>query len=226
MTLEVRGMARVSTFAVQIDIAVGRETVAIVGDNGVGKTTLLNVVAGIVPLESGSVTLDGEVVDDPRAGIFVPPQRRGVAMLFQDPLLFPHLTVLDNVAFGLRRHGVDRDRARTDAVGALARFGVGDLASRGVGTLSGGQAQRVALARALVRDPRVVLLDEPFSSLDRRTREEFRTMLAHDFAAMASPRLIVTHDDADIAALCSRQIEVVMTGPREARASGEGGLAR
>lgn len=82
MTLEVQGVARVGTFAVQIDIAVGHETVAIVGDNGVGKTTLLNVVAGIVPLESGSVTLGGEVVDDPRAGIFVPPQRRGVAMLF------------------------------------------------------------------------------------------------------------------------------------------------
>jgi molybdate transport system ATP-binding protein len=226
MTLEVHGRARVGTFVLHIDLTITGETVAIVGDNGVGKTTLLNVVAGIVQLESGSVTLGGEVVDDPRAGICVTSQRRGVAMLFQDPLLFPHLSVLDNVAFALRRRGIAREHARNEALDALVRFGVGDLASRGIDTLSGGQAQRVALARALVCDPRVVLLDEPFSSLDRRTREEFRAMLADDFAAMSSPRLIVTHDDADIAALCSRQIEVVMTGPREACVSGEGGLTR
>jgi molybdate transport system ATP-binding protein len=216
MTLEVHGRARVGTFVLHIDLTITGETVAIVGDNGVGKTTLLNVVAGIVQLESGSVTLGGEVVDDPRAGICVTSQRRGVAMLFQDPLLFPHLSVLDNVAFALRRRGIAREPARNEALDALVRFGVGDLASRGIDTL----------ARALVCDPRVVLLDEPFSSLDRRTREEFRAMLADDFAAMSSPRLIVTHDDADIAALCSRQIEVVMTGPREACVSGEGGLTR
>lgn len=224
MTIAARGSVRVGGFTLDVDVTVGAETVAVVGDNGVGKTTLLKVLAGVLALESGRVTLDDETIDDPAAGIFVPPQRRGVAMLFQDPLLFPYLSVLDNVAFGLRRRGMHRASAHGEATRALVRFGVADLAGRGVGTLSGGQAQRVALARALVCEPRVILLDEPFSSLDRRTRGEFRAMLARDFASMRIPRLIVTHDDADIAALCSRTIEVTRTEPNSARASGEGGL--
>jgi molybdate transport system ATP-binding protein len=224
MTIAVRGTARVGGFTLDIDVAVGAETVAIVGDNGVGKTTLLKVMAGVLALESGRMTLDGVAVDEPTAGVFVTPRHRGVAMLFQDPLLFPHLSVIDNVAFGLRRRGVGRAAARDEASRALERLSAVDLAERGVGTLSGGQAQRVALARALVCNPRVILLDEPFSSLDRHTRMEFRTMLARDFAALQIPRLVVTHDDADIAALCSRTIEVTRTSPNGARASGEGGL--
>ena len=208
MTLQVRGMTRVGDFTLDIDIEVGSETVAIVGDNGVGKTTLLRVVAGLQPLVAGQVRLGESVLDDPTSKRFVGPQDRDVALLFQDALLFPHLDVVDNVAFGLRRRGVETSVARSTALDLLGRFGVLDIAGRGIETLSGGQAQRVALARALVVEPRVILLDEPFSSLDRSSRSEFREMLATQFSSLEIPRLIVTHDDLDISALCTREIVV------------------
>lgn len=208
MSLRVRGATRVGQFTLDIDITVGAETVAIVGDNGVGKTTLLRVVAGLQPLVSGDVRLADVVLDSPSTDVFVEPRDRDVALLFQDALLFPHLNVVDNVAFGLRRRGVSASDSQTMALDGLGRFGVVDLAERAVDSLSGGQAQRVALARALVSTPRVILLDEPFSSLDRASRNEFRTMLAEQFAVLPVPRLIVTHDDLDIAALCSREIVV------------------
>lgn len=206
MSLQVRGITRVGDFTLDIDIEVGSETVAIVGDNGVGKTTLLRVIAGLQPLATGQVCFGQHLFDDPGAGKFVDPQDRDVALLFQDALLFPHLTVVDNVAFGLRRRGADA--ARVSALEELGRFGVLDLANRRIESLSGGQAQRVSLARALVTKPRLVLLDEPFSSLDRTSRVEFRKMLATQFDHLDGPRLIVTHDDLDISALCTREIVV------------------
>jgi molybdate transport system ATP-binding protein len=208
VSLRVQGVTRVVDFTLDIDIEVGSETVAIVGDNGVGKTTLLRVVAGLQPLVTGQAVLGGSSLDDPAGGVFVDPQDRDVALLFQDALLFPHLNVVDNVAFGMRRRGVEASVARATALDLLGRFGVLDLAERRVDTLSGGQAQRVALARALVVEPRVILLDEPFSSLDRSSRTEFRTMLATQFASLEIPRLIVTHDDLDISSLCTREIVV------------------
>jgi molybdate transport system ATP-binding protein len=208
VSLRVQGITRVGDFTLDIDIEVGSETVAIVGDNGVGKTTLLRVVAGLQPLVSGQAVLGGSSLDDPAGGVFVEPQDRDVALLFQDALLFPHLNVVDNVAFGLRRRGGEVSVARAIALDLLGRFGVLDLAERRVDTLSGGQAQRVALARALAVEPRVILLDEPFSSLDRSSRTEFRMMLAKQFASLEIPRLIVTHDDLDISSLCTREIVV------------------
>lgn len=208
MSLLVRGLTRVGNFTLDIDIDVGAETVAVVGDNGVGKTTLLRVVAGLQPLVSGSVHLDGTVFDSPSEGKFIEPRDRDVALLFQDALLFPHLDVVENVAFGLRRRGFVATEARAAALASLGRFGAADLAECRIDSLSGGQAQRVALARALLSTPRVILLDEPFSSLDRASRNEFRAMLAERFAELPLPRLIVTHDDLDIATLCSREIVV------------------
>jgi len=208
VSLRVQGLTRVGNFTLDIDIDIGSETVAVVGDNGVGKTTLLRVIAGLQSLVSGSVDLADTVFDSPTEGTFVEPRDREVALLFQDALLFPHLDVVENVAFGLRRRGVSSTEAHAVALASLGRFGAADLAERRVGSLSGGQAQRVALARALVSTPRVILLDEPFSSLDRASRNEFRVMLAEQFAALSVPRLIVTHDDLDIAALCSREIVV------------------
>lgn len=208
MTLRVQGLTRVGNFTLDIDITIGAETVAVVGDNGVGKTTLLRVVAGLQPLLSGSVQLADTVFDSPERREFIEPRDRDVALLFQDALLFPHLNVVENVAFGMRRRGRSASEAHTAALASLGRFGVADLADRRVDSLSGGQAQRVALARALVSTPRVILLDEPFSSLDRASRNEFRAMLAGQFAELSVPRLIVTHDDLDIAALCTREISV------------------
>ncbi|MEN9300598.1 MAG: hypothetical protein RLZZ254_379 [Actinomycetota bacterium] len=208
MTLRVQGLTRVGNFTLDIDITIGAETVAVVGDNGVGKTTLLRVVAGLQPLLSGSVQLADTVFDSPERREFIEPRDRDVALLFQDALLFPHLNVVENVAFGLRRRGRSASEAHAAALASLGRFGVADLADRRVDSLSGGQAQRVALARALVSTPRVILLDEPFSSLDRASRNDFRAMLAGQFAGLSVPRLIVTHDDLDIAALCTREIVV------------------
>lgn len=208
MTLRVQGLTRVGNFTLDIDITVGVETVAVVGDNGVGKTTLLRVVAGLQPLLTGSVQLADTVFDSPEKGEFIEPRDRDVALLFQDALLFPHLNVAENVAFGMRRRGRSASEAHTAALASLDRFGVVDLAERRVDSLSGGQAQRVALARALALTPQVILLDEPFSSLDRASRNEFRAMLAEQFAELSVPRLIVTHDDLDIAALCTREIVV------------------
>jgi molybdate transport system ATP-binding protein len=208
VSLSVRGITQVGDLMLDIDIEVGAETVAVVGDNGVGKTTLLRVIAGLQPLLSGQLRLGETVLDEPAGSGFVDPQDRDVALLFQDALLLPHLNVVDNVAFGLRRRGLDARDARSSAMEALGRFGVLDLAERRIDTLSGGQAQRASLARALVIQPRVVLLDEPFSSLDRTSRVEFRKMLSMQFASLVIPRLIVTHDDLDISTLCSREIVV------------------
>ena len=211
--LSVHGTAGWDGFTLDMDFVVGNETVAVVGDNGSGKTTLLRVVAGVQQLVSGRVQFGSQVLDDasPDARTFMEPHRRRVAMMFQDALLFPHMSVVENVSFALRRDGMSRTQATQRAMAQLERFAVGELADRRPDTLSGGQAQRVALARALVREPNMLLLDEPFNSLDRSSRREFRAMLAAEFATLAIPRLIVTHDDADISALCSREIRLERT---------------
>ena len=216
--LVIRGTAGYPGFTLDTDITVRNETVAIVGDNGTGKTTLLKIAAGLQRLSCGVVRLDGDVLDDPQTDTFVEPHRRHVSLLFQDPLLFSHLSVVDNVAFGLRRAGWDRQRARDRSLIELEKLGAKHLASRRPDTLSGGQAQRVALARALVRDPKMILLDEPFSSLDRTSRKEFREMLKESFGSLSIPRLIVTHDDADIAVLCQREITLERAEPNEGTA--------
>ena len=148
---------------------------AILGPNGSGKSTLLSALAGLEAIDSGRISLDDAVLDDPDAGTFVPAQRRRIGMVFQDLLLFPHLDVLDNVAFGPRSRGLDdpRERART----WLERLGGEDLADRRPGSLSGGQAQRVAMARALATEPALLLLDEPLAALDASTRLEVRREL-------------------------------------------------
>ena len=182
------------------------EVVAIVGPNGAGKTTLLRALAGLVPLDSGRVEVDGEVLEDTAAGVRVLPEKRPIGVVFQDHLLFPHLSALENVAFGLRARGEGRRQARSRALVWLERVGLSEYATRRPGTLSGGQAQRIALARALVTEPRVLLLDEPLAAVDATARVELRRALRAELAAYTGVRLLVTHDPLEAMALADRLV--------------------
>lgn len=185
---------------VELSIAPGR-TAALLGPNGAGKSTVVAILAGLVPLDAGRVLLDGEVLDDPASATFVTAEERAVGVVFQDYVLFPHLTALDNAAFGLRSRGMPRRRARATAASWLERLAVADVAGRHPDELSGGQAQRVALARALVADPRLLLLDEPLAALDVGARAEARHALATHLAEFPGPRLLITHDPLEAALL-------------------------
>jgi molybdate transport system ATP-binding protein len=197
------------SFTVDLDLAVADgEVLAVLGPNGAGKSTLLRVLAGLLPPDGGRVTVDDEVWDDVAAGVRVPAHGRRLGMVFQDRLLFPHLSALDNVAFGLRTRGVRRAAARAAAAGWLARVGLADLADRRPDRLSGGQAQRAALARALVGDPAVLLLDEPLSALDARTRLSVRAELRRHLADFRGSTVLVTHDPVDAMALADRVVVV------------------
>jgi len=194
------------------------EVVAIVGPNGAGKTTLLRAIAGLVPLDSGRVEVDGEVLEDSAAGVRVLAEHRPIGFVFQDHLLFPHLSALDNVAFGLRARGDGRRRAREQAAVWLERVGLSDHAARRPAALSGGQAQRVAVARALVTRPRVMLLDEPLAAVDATARVELRRTLRAQLAAYQGVRLLVTHDPLEAMALADRLVvmeagRLVQEGP-------------
>lgn len=182
------------------------EIVALLGPNGAGKTTVLRTVAGLQPLDAGRITLDGEVLDDPGQGVFVPTGRRPIGFVFQDYLLFPRMTALENVAFGLLARGHDKREARRRARDLLERFGVGDQAGAKPRALSGGQAQRVALARALATDPRLLLLDEPLAALDAGTRVSVRAELRRHLATFSGARLLVTHDPVDALVLADRLV--------------------
>jgi ABC-type Fe3+/spermidine/putrescine transport system ATPase subunit len=165
--------------AVNLRIEAG-QTVALLGPSGSGKSTLLKIVAGLETPESGSVWLDGQDITD------WPPEKRRLALMFQDFALFPHLNLQDNVAFGLVEQGMGRAAARDKAQALLQRFGLQGRGGERVDTLSGGEQQRVALSRALITQPRALLLDEPFSALDAELRA-----------------LLVTHDEAEARAMAS-----------------------
>jgi molybdate transport system ATP-binding protein len=182
------------------------EVVALLGPNGAGKTTLLRAVAGLVPFTSGHVRLDGKVLEDTATNQYVPTERRPIGFVFQDYLLFPHLSVLDNVAFGLRSHGMPRGPATVKAVEWLERVGLKSYARAKPSELSGGQRQRVALARALATDPRLLLLDEPLAALDVTTRAEVRRDLKRHLASFQGIRMVVTHDPLEAVALADRLI--------------------
>jgi len=193
------------------------EVVGLLGPNGAGKTTALRALAGLQPLTGGHITLDGRDLDRPDRRLWTPAEHRPIGVVFQEYLLFPHLTALDNVAFGPRRHGVDRRTARSQAVEWLARVGLADHARAKPRHLSGGQAQRVALARALAVDPRLLLLDEPLAALDARTRLDTRAELHRHLTDHPGATLLVTHDPLDALVLADRLViiedgEVVQEG--------------
>lgn len=187
---------------VALDAPSGAVT-AVLGPNGAGKTTLLRAIAGSLPIDAGSITLDGVPLDAP-PDVFVPPEQRRIGIVHQDHLLFPHLSALDNVAFGPRARGRSRAEARAEAASLLERVGMADHADARPRDLSGGQAQRVALARALATAPAALLLDEPFAALDAGTRVEVRRDLRRHLADVAGPTLLVTHDPVDALTLADR----------------------
>jgi molybdate transport system ATP-binding protein len=189
----------------EIAVADG-EVVAIVGPNGSGKTSVMRALAGLVPLSGGRIVLDGEVLEDPAQGLRVPPERRPVGFVFQDYLLFPHLSALENVAFGLRCRGMPRSQARDRARAWLNRMGLAAHMAARPRALSGGQAQRVALARALATDPRLLLLDEPTAALDAGAKVELRREIRRHLATFAGTRLLVTHDPLEAATLADRLV--------------------
>ena len=182
---------------VDLRVAAGH-TVALLGPSGSGKSTLLKIVAGIETPERGQVLFDGEDLTR------TPPHRRGFALMFQDFALFPHLDVLDNVAFGLIEQRVPKREARERALALLTRFGLGAMARSRIGTLSGGEQQRVALARALITGPRALLLDEPFSALDAALREQLRAEFRERIAEAGMAAILVTHDEAEARAMAQR----------------------
>ncbi len=188
------------------------EVLAVLGPNGSGKSTLLRVLAGLLPVSAGRVVLGDQVVDDVDRGTFIPADRRAVSLVFQDYRLFPHLSVLDNVAFPARAGGQSRGQARAAASEWLDRLGLTELAGRRPGELSGGQAQRTALARALAGNPRMLLLDEPLSALDARTRLEVRGELRRHLDSFAGPCIVVTHDPLEAMVLANRLL--VLEGGR------------
>lgn len=205
--LDITGRFTRGTFTLDLDLsAAAGEIVVVLGPNGSGKTTLLRGVAGLVPIAHGRIELAGRVLDAPSDGVWIEPERRRVGYVFQDYRLFPHLSVLENVAFGARYHGLTKRAAGTVAAGWLDRLGLAGFANRRPTALSGGQAQRVALARALAAQPDVLLLDEPLAALDATTRADIRATLNEHVAQFPGPVLIVTHDPIDALVLAHRVI--------------------
>jgi molybdate transport system ATP-binding protein len=187
----------------ELDVAAG-ETAVLVGPNGSGKSTLVEALAGLVPLERGRVTLAGRVLEDSASGVRLPPRERNIGVAFQGLHLFGHLSVRDNVAFGLIARGQRWREAREAVAPWLERFGLTSLARRRARELSGGEAQRVALARALAPRPTLLLLDEPLSALDVERRPQLRGLLREVLAEQSSVRLVITHDAEEALALADR----------------------
>lgn len=209
--------------ALELDAAIearAGETVALVGRNGAGKTTLLLALAGLVPLERGRVVLAGEVLEDPSAGLNVPTELRRIGLLFQDYLLFQHMSVLENIAFGLRATTKSKPEARTRAHQWLERMELASYANERPSSLSGGQAQRVALARALAAGPKLLLLDEPLAAIDAMDRAPLRRSLIAHLDRFEGARIVVTHDPVEAVLLGEVMVvledgRVIQTGSAE-----------
>jgi molybdate transport system ATP-binding protein len=203
--LDARVVVRRPGHTLDVALAAERgEVVAVIGPNGAGKSTLVRALAGIEPLTEGHVLVDGRSWEGPGGRLEI--RHRGVGVVFQDELLFPHLTALGNAAFGPRSRGRNRREAEAAAREWLARFGIEDLAGRRPAQLSGGQAQRVSIARALAGPPGLLLLDEPLSALDVCVAMALRLELARHLADFDGVTVLVTHDALDVMTLASRVV--------------------
>ncbi|MCB1490312.1 MAG: ABC transporter ATP-binding protein [Rhodobiaceae bacterium] len=204
---------------IDLKLAPGK-ALALLGPSGSGKTTLLRVLAGLEEPDAGEVLLGGRPVADPARGIFVPPERRGLGMVFQDYALWPHMDVARNVAFPLEMMGVGRADREKRTHEALARVGLADMGGRRPSALSGGQQQRVGIARAIVSGARTVLFDEPLSNLDRELRETMVDEIAGLVADLGLTALYVTHDHSEAFSLADevavlRDGKIVQSAPPE-----------
>jgi len=194
------------------------EVVAVLGANGAGKSTLLSLISGLIRPDGGRITLDGTVLVDVDRRVWVPSHHRGVVLLAQQALLFPHLTAAANVAFGPRSKGSSRNNARAEAARWLAAVDATEFAERRPVQLSGGQAQRIAIARALAADPALLLLDEPMAALDVAVAPALRQLLRKVLQDTGRTALLVTHDLIDALSLADRVIvldagRIVEDGP-------------
>ncbi len=207
LALEKLTLSYGKTVAVRdLDLTIARgELVALLGPSGCGKTTTMRAIAGLMPIAGGRIVLDGRDITR------VPANRREIGLVFQSYALFPHLSVFDNVAFGLKLHGLSGAALRAKVEEGLATVGLADFAGRKTPDLSGGQQQRVALARSLVMEPKLLMLDEPLSNLDARLRLEMRTELQRVQKESGVTMIFVTHDQVEALALADR-IVVMRSG--------------
>jgi iron(III) transport system ATP-binding protein len=178
--------------------------VALLGPSGCGKTTLLRSLAGLERPEGGRIEISGQAAFDADAGIWVPPEQRGIGFVFQSYALWPHRTVFENVAFGLRLRKVDKAETERRVTGTLEKLGLAQLRDRYPDQLSGGQQQRVAICRSLVYEPSVLLLDEPLSNLDAKLREEARFWIRQLILDLGICAVIVTHDQGEALSVADR----------------------
>lgn len=186
---------------VSLHVDTGR-TIAVCGPSGSGKTTLLRAIAGLVPIDAGRVEVDGADVTG------TPTHRRSIGFVFQDNQLFPHMNVARNVGYGLRVLGWETTRIRTRVDELLERVQLIDRRDQDVATLSGGEAKRVALARALAPSPRVLLLDEPFTGLDRPLHDQLAAMVERVLRDTGTTAVLVSHDPADVEAIAQSRIDL------------------
>jgi len=203
LEIDVEKQLRDFKLEVKIEVAEG-EILMLVGDNGCGKTTLLNLVAGLISPDSGRIALDGRPLYDSAFRISVAPEVRNIGYVFQSYALFPHMSVYDNVAFGLRTRKLSKQEIEFLVKDHLEAAGLWEIRRAKAGSISGGQKQRVALARALIIEPRLLLLDEPLSALDVRKQAAMRRDLREKIHSCGVPSIIVTHDLRDVACIGDR----------------------
>jgi molybdate transport system ATP-binding protein len=202
--LEVRVAKKLPGFELDVSWCVGNELAVLFGYSGSGKSLSLRLIAGLVKPDSGRVVLNGEVVFDSDTQQWVPPQERNLGFVFQDLALFPHMTVLKNIAYGLKNLAKEERHERAEEF--MVRFHLEGLSKRLPKEISGGQRQRVALARALARRPKALLLDEPFSALDLPLKIELWELIAQVRGSLGIPIVVVTHDPVDARTLADRLI--------------------
>ena len=208
-TLGARIVIKRAEFTVDVDVSLlAGESLALMGPSGAGKTTILDGLSGLTKLDTGRIVLGGDEVADSELGIHTPPSQRRVGRLGQDTELFPHMSVQENIAFAIRVQGIKSEEALALANDWLQRIGLASLSQRMPSQLSGGQAKRVALARALAARPRLLLVDEPFSSLDVEAAADMRELLANQLKEHPTTMVLVSHDARDALTLAQRMVVI------------------